>query len=254
VLRSAPKVAAPFRRLFFDIETSLQKAVVWGTGKQYIGPENITDTYGIICISWKWQGEKVTHCRAWESLDDKALLEYFVPIMHSADQIVAHNGDRFDTPWIRTRCLLHGIPMSPEFVSIDTLKAAWSRFRFPKGSRLDAIAEFLGLGRKIHARLELWKGCLAEDPKALNRMMTYNRQDVRVLEAIYEMMAPYLLPKTHRGASLIECPDGCGKTMTVQKRRPTAKGSRMVQLQCRSCGTYLSVAESRYEKARKAAV
>jgi DNA polymerase III epsilon subunit-like protein len=245
-------VAAPWKRLFFDIETSLQEAVLWSTGKQYVGPDNITVEHGIICISWKWHGAKPVYSLTWdENLDDRAMLSRFVPIMHSADEIVGHNSDRFDTPWIRARCVLQGIPMSPDFTSVDTLKGVRSKLRRTRGNRLDAIAESMGLPRKLPTGgIGLWKRCLEHDAAALRAMVRYNKQDVRVLELVYDRLAPYLPAKSHRGASLIECPEGCGRAMTVQKRRPTATRYRKVQLQCQRCGKYLTLAESRYDKAK----
>jgi len=253
--RSAPKVAAPFRRLFFDIETSPNVGLFWRPGRQIsIGHENIIKERAIICVAWRWQGAKVTRCVTWdEQQNDRALLERFVGVMHTADEIVGHNSDRFDTPWIRTRCLVHGIPMSPEFVSIDTLKAARGRFRF-NSNRLDYIARFLDEGGKKPTSFGLWKSILLDnDAAALRKMVDYCKHDVVILERVYEKMAPYLLVKTHRGAhkSLSACPE-CGSMDTiVNKRRVSAAGHRKVQYSCNACGKYHSIAESRYEKAKE---
>jgi DNA polymerase elongation subunit (family B) len=39
---------------------------------------------------------------------DKAMIKAFLKVMAQADEIVAHNGDKFDLKWLRTRALLHG--------------------------------------------------------------------------------------------------------------------------------------------------
>jgi uncharacterized protein YprB with RNaseH-like and TPR domain len=256
-LSASPAIsAAPqrTRRLFFDIETSLADAVVWGTGKQYVGPENITKEPAIICVAWKWEGKGGTRCLAWDDQhDDRALLAEFVEIMHSADEIVTHNGDHFDTPWIRTRCLKHGLPMSPEFVSIDTLKSSRSRFRFPYGNRLDSIARFLELGRKKPTGvLDLWKAVGAGDANALRKMVAYCRHDVDLLASTWGMMMPYLPAKANRAEGASQCPECASRNVSIQKHRVTAAGYRKTQFQCGDCGKYHSVATSRFEKARGA--
>jgi uncharacterized protein YprB with RNaseH-like and TPR domain len=253
---SAPNGArhGRFRRLFFDIETSLQEAVVWGTGKQYVGPDNITRTHGIVCVAWKWEASKHTRCLTWdENLCDKAMLTEFVDVMHSADEIVGHNDDRFDTPWIRTRCLLHGIPMSPDFISIDTLKASRSKFRFPMGNRLDSIARFLELGRKLPTGLDLWKSVLAGDAASLRKMVAYCKHDVALLEQVWGMLTPYLPVKTNRARHMHECPECGSADVIVCKHRTTAQGYQKVQFQCKRCGKFHTVAQSRYDKAKEAA-
>jgi len=223
------------------------EALVWATGKQYVGPDNITKAHGIICIAWKWAGAKVTRCLTWdEQRCDRTMLEEFVAVMHSADEVVTHNGDRFDTPWIRTRCVLHGIPMSPDFVSIDTLKASRSKLRFPMGNRLDSIARFLDLGRKMPTGFELWKRVLGGDPAAKRKMVAYCKHDVALLEAVWERLMPYLPAKMNRALHRDECPECGSASVIVCKHRVTAQGYAKVQFQCKDCGKFHTVAKSRF--------
>ena len=80
-------------------------------------------------------------------------------VANLANEMVGHNGDKFDLAWIRTRCLFHKIEMFPAYVTIDTLKIARSKFRF-NSNRLNYIADFLGLGQKIKTEYSLWKDIL----------------------------------------------------------------------------------------------
>ena len=252
---SAPKVTPPFRRLFFDIETSPNVGLFWNPGyKISISHENIVRERAIICIAWKWEGRRNTHCRTWDKDQcDRAMLEEFVTVMHSATETVAHNGDRFDTPWIRTRCVLHGIPMSPEFVSIDTLKSARSKFRF-NSNRLDYLARFLLGDQKRQTGFDLWKRVLLDkDEAALRKMVDYCKHDVRLLEEVWGKLAPYLPAKSNRANGASQCPECSSRNVTVQKRRVTAAGYRKTQFQCGDCGKYHSVATSRFEKAKEVA-
>src|SRR5947207_1917027 len=114
-----------FRRLYLDIEVSPDIVFTWETGfKLTISPENIIKERAIICIAWNWEDETTVHCETWDDGDDYKLLKKFVPIMESATEIVGHNSDKFDVPWIKTRAMYHGIPIRPGLVTSDTYQWA----------------------------------------------------------------------------------------------------------------------------------
>ena len=54
--------------------------------------------------------------------------------MDKADEIISHNGKRFDTPWIRTRALKHDIPMRHTYNEIDTYKMCKKYLNLPSNS------------------------------------------------------------------------------------------------------------------------
>src|SRR4029078_6764055 len=116
------------KRLIFDIETSPNIGMFWSAGyKQNIDYSNIIKERAIICICFKWEGQKKVHALTWdENQDDKAMLETFIEIANEADELVGHNGDKFDLAWIRTRCLFHVIQMFPKYITVDTLKISRS--------------------------------------------------------------------------------------------------------------------------------
>ena len=112
------------KRLYFDIETSPNVGLFWSAGyKQNIDYSNIIKERAIICICYKWEDEKETYALTWDSKqDDKKMLIEFIKIANQADELIGHNGDKFDLAWIRTRCLFHKIDMFPKYTTIDTLK------------------------------------------------------------------------------------------------------------------------------------
>ena len=88
----------------------------------------------------------------------------FIKIANTADELVAHNGDKFDIKKLRTRCIYHRIPMFPKYQSLDTLKKAKDNFSFISNS-LNAIANYLGLGSKMpHEGFGLWIKCMRKVP------------------------------------------------------------------------------------------
>ena len=70
--------------------------------------------------------------------------------LDKADEIIAHNGDRFDIKWIRTRAVYHGLQMKHTYNSIDTLKVAKKYLNLPS-NKLAEICSYYGLEAKRDA-------------------------------------------------------------------------------------------------------
>lgn len=249
-LRMLAKRTQP-RRLFWDCETSPNVVYSWRVGyKIAINFENIVEERALVCIGYKWQGGPV-QCLTWHKGDDKAMLQQFVPILESADEVVAHYGDKFDLPWVRARAAFHGIPVSPYIKTIDTKAQAARNFYF-NSNRLDYLGQFLGLGKKIETDFQLWKDVVAGDEAALARMVRYCKQDVKLLERVYLRMESYNKPKTHqgvvRGGLCADCP-GCGSADTIRiGQQVSGLGVRKPTMQCKSCGRKFTVSRRELER------
>lgn len=182
----------PKRKLFFDIETSPNIALSWRIGRDVsLSHDDILQERAIICICYKWDGEKEVHSLQWNKGNDKEVMKKFSKIIDSADEVVTQNGDAFDIKWIRTRAIYHNIPLSPKFNSIDTLKMARAGFKF-NSNKLDYMGKFLGVGGKIETTYDLWKDILLKNcPKAMKKMVDYCKIDVVRLEEVYNRLQPY---------------------------------------------------------------
>lgn len=187
--------------LIYDIETSPNIGWFWRSGyKQNIGPNQILEERKVICVSYKWLGEDQVYNLSWDkNKDDKFLIEQFVEVLNEADLIVAHNGENFDLKWLRTRALIHGIDMLPNYRQFDTLKVAKSKL-YLNSNRLDYIAKLLGFEGKIHTSPELWsKVIILNDREALKDMLEYCDEDVRQLEKVYNRLKYIENPYFHKG-------------------------------------------------------
>jgi RNase P subunit RPR2 len=241
------------KRLFFDIETSPNIGLFWSAGyKQRIDYDNITVERKIICICYKWGGQKKVYSLTWDNKKqcDKKLLKAFIEVANTADELVGHNGDRYDLAFIRTRCAIHELPMFPNYITIDTLKIAKNKFRF-NSNRLDYIGQVLGLGKKIKTEYSLWKDIvLKRCEQSLKKMVVYCKQDVNLLESVYNRLSSHYPHKTHfgvhRGRTKSSCPHCESYNTKFVNRRVTAAGSKRVQLQCNDCGKYHTIAEKDY--------
>lgn len=242
------------KRLFFDIETSPNIGLFWQPGHEIsVGYESIIKERGIICCSYKWSGDSKPQTVHWtrKSQDDTRVVERMADLIAEADEVVTHNGDRFDITWIRGRALRIGKPFPPRLVSYDT--CAISRRLFNLNShRLDYLSQYLGIGGKLPTGYDLWKRVLLhKDNKALDQMIAYCERDVVLLEKVFERIKPYVVARSHVSGECRECPE-CGKEkLTVRGYRTTESGARSVKLWCSACGKWTSMPEGRWKKANK---
>ena len=239
-----PELVTKRRRLFFDIETSPNVGLFWQAGyKQRIDYSNIIKERAIICICYKWEGEKEVYSLQWDKKQcDKKMLTEFVQIANQADELVGHNGDKFDLPWVRGRCVHHRIEMFPTYNTIDTLKISRNKFRF-NSNRLDYIASYLGIGRKIKTDFNLWKDIvLGHSETAMDKMVKYCKGDVKLLEHVYNRIKGHTEPKLHYGvifgSDRGDCPECGSDDLTKVKGRTTKTGLKKIQVKCNTCGTY----------------
>lgn len=236
-----------FKRLFFDIETSYCLAWCWGTSfKTQITYDQILKDSAIICICYKWQGSDKIYHLEWNKGDDKAMIMKFYDILIDADEVVGHNGDRFDIPKFRTRCLLHGIKSMPEIKSIDTLKISRNKFKF-KSNKLDNIGKELGFGgKKDTGGIDLWHDIIQRNSKrAMKEMVDYCKRDVELLEKVFMKLEGFSKHKTHigvfSGENKCSCPYCASGRYRVKDRRVNATGGIRVVLQCLDCIKYYNV-------------
>ena len=242
------------KRLFFDIETSFNVGIFWRSGYNLnINPGDIIHERAIICICYKWEGQDEVHSLEWDSKQsDKAMLKKFLKVMAQATEIVAHNGDRFDMKWIRTRCLFHNLGMPPIHNTIDTLKEAKRYFNF-NSNKLDYIAKFLGVGAKMDTGgLDLWKDIVfKKSPDAMAKMVAYCKMDVTVLESVFDKLNLYTQSKVNyailTGGDKFDCPQ-CGTTnIRYNKKVTTSAGTIHHWLICNPCNKYFKVNNKTYE-------
>ena len=230
------------KRLFYDIETSQYEVRSFRIGYNLnLHYDNIKKLAKIICISWGWEGEDKVHNLRWDkNMCDKEMLSKFIMELNKADEIVAHNGDRFDIKWIRTRALYHGIPMKNKYRSLDTLKKAKQNFNFPN-NKLDTIARFLGVGAKVeHDGMKMWDAVQDGDKYYLDEMVKYCDGDIIVLQDVYFAMQSYITHNTHVGASngnlKASCASCGSEDISLVKNNFTALGTIKREVECNSCG------------------
>ena len=219
----------------------------WRAGyKINLTHDNIIQERAIICVCYKWEGEEEVHCIKWNKGNDKKLVEKFSKIISEADEIVAHNGNKFDLKWFNTRNLIHNLPPIPQYKTVDTLTIARKHF-YLNSNRLDYLGKILLNEGKINAPYDLWKRiCLHNEPSAMDDMVRYCQKDVELLERVWKKLSAYDKPKSHAGVmnglERWTCPHCGSEDVKVSKTRVTPAGMIQKQMQCGSCHRYYSIA------------
>ena len=175
------------RILLFDIESA--------------GVQGLRADRGfVVCFGYKWLGEKDTHVLTIKDYpktfrhdcqDDAALLGDVLKILEEADLVVAHYGQKFDLPFLRSRLARAGLNPVPQTRNTDTCLIARSYFKL-SSNRLDNLAQFLGCNeRKMEKGRgwpDWWMGTLKGDKASIDAIANYCKQDVRTLEAVFLKM------------------------------------------------------------------
>lgn len=226
--------------LFYDIETSPNLAYVWGKYEQnVIAYETERE---MLSFAYSWLGSDEVVCMTREGLpSDVTIVKALSSLINSADVIVAHNGDKFDRKFLKTRMIYWKLRPLAINCSVDTLKVAKTYFSF-NGNSLNDLCVHLEIGKKVATPgFEMWKGCLTNDKKSWALMAKYNKKDVVLLKKLYERFLPWI--ENHPNLKKLMnpydreagCPTCFSKALAKQGIRPTARGA-MQRWGCTSCG------------------
>jgi DNA polymerase elongation subunit (family B) len=234
--------------LFWDVETSYLMARIWAPGRKIsVSHKQLVEGYDqprIICIAYKWLGEKQTHFLDWgaQEQDPKPMLTEFSRVISSADLSIGHNVDKFDLRQLNTALLLADLPPLPPHTTEDTLKQMRKYFSMPSNT-LDYVSHQLTNSPKTKLDWQDWVAVVeGKDSKALNRMIKYCMQDVRALEKVYQRIAPYCEPKMHAGIAQFDdreaCPR-CGAPASQQIKNgvKVLKSGKYQRFHCQACGS-----------------
>lgn len=245
-------VKQKIRRLYYDLEVSPNVVLAWRAGYDLSIPyDSIISERKIICIGYLWDEDVKPHVLTWDkNQDDKELLKEFVEIANQADELVAHFGDRFDIKWFRTRCLFHKLPPLPDYKTIDTKSLASKLFYF-NSNKLNYLSDFLGHGKKLETKFDLWKDILLHNDKdSLAYMAKYCGIDCVRLRSVHRDLAKYAKPKTHAGVlaggDKWQCPRTGTTNVIKSKTRVTAAGTIAHQMKSLVDGSYFQISDTAY--------
>lgn len=160
-------------------------------------------------------------------------------MLSEADAVVHFNGKRFDIPTLNKEFLLHGLTPPAPYKQIDLLQVTKKQFRFPS-NKLDYVSQVLGLGSKLHHKgHELWVGCMKNQPKDWKVMEKYNKQDVILLEKLYNRLLPWITNHPNTGVYIGRpvCTN-CGSSKLQKRGLARTQAQSYTRYQCQGCGKW----------------
>lgn len=123
--------------------------------------------------------------------DDSKIVRDIVKTLLNYDIWCAHNGARFDVPFLRSRMLRAGMEPLPAKKLVDPVLLARSKLKLSYNS-LEKVAEHLGCNSKTEVRPEMWlRASLDGSREAMNYIVEHCVQDVLVLEKVIGRLKEY---------------------------------------------------------------
>ncbi len=182
VLALKPKVDLDF--VSFDIETTGLRAdfsVVLSTVIKPFGqPPKI------------YRADEYPAWKAGHKADDRDICCDITNELSKHAIIVTHYGSGYDLPYTRAKLIRYGLPPIPPMFALDTYRIAKANMLVSR-RRLEALAEYLKLGKKSAVEGNLWmEAAMNGDKKAMDAIVAHNVQDCELLERLASLLFPYL--------------------------------------------------------------
>jgi len=171
----------------------------------------------------------------------------FIPkiyeMVDEADAVVHYNGQSFDMKHLNREFLLAKLDPPSKYMNIDLLSTVRKNFRFAS-NKLEWASIQMGYEGKIQNRgFQLWLDCMNGDASAWREMKSYNIQDVRLLEDMYDELLPWI--KNHPNWGLYVDADknrictNCGSSRVKKNGFERTRVRTYRRYRCLRCGTPL---------------
>lgn len=240
--------------LHLDIETAPHLAAVWGLWGENIPIDRLLKPGYTLCWAAKWHGEKPVYFDSILS-GHRTMIRGIHKLLTEADAVCHYNGLKFDIPTLNKEFLLLGLKPPAPYKNIDLYTVVKRRFLMAS-NKLDFVAQQLELGEKVkHRGFQLWLDCMAKKPDAMKEMETYNRQDVVLLERVYETLLPWIPNHPNRSVyGGFACCPNCASENSQARGFAVARTVRYQRFQCQDCGTWFRKPHGETTRDRRIAV
>jgi len=227
--------------LLLDIETAPHVCFVWDLFEQRIPIDRVISSGYTLCWSAKWVGNsEVMYDSVYDS-GPKKMLERVHKLLDEADAVIHYNGSSFDVPRLNREFLIHGLGPPAPYRQIDIYRVVKATFGFAS-KKLDFVLKELGLeGKEKHRGMDLWKGCMNQDPECWAEMKRYNCGDVSKLEPLYMRVRPWIRVHPNAGTydepGLPVCPN-CGSGHLQRRGYAHTPVGKYGRWRCMGCGKW----------------
>lgn len=207
----------------------------------------------IICAAARWVGQREFYTWRIDEGDgygktprsyfnDSHIVAGLIPLLEEADAVLAYYGTGFDVPFVNTRAVANKIKPPSPFTVIDPWKTARSKLKLERNS-MAAVAELFDTPhQKQHIPWPEWQRAQFGDSKAIDKLLKYNVQDVRVLEEVYYGIRPLIADHPYLGVPVVgkspklRCP-ACGSEKSWSFGHRHTKCYRVFRRRCTKCQT-----------------
>lgn len=186
------------RLLILDVETSPLVGYSFGIWNTNINAMNqIVEHPRMLCFGARFVGEKKIHFASEYHDGRRPMLEQLHALLDETDFVVGWNSARFDRPWIDGEFDKEGLGPTAPSADIDLMRVAKKQFRLIS-YKLDYVAQHhYGLpGKVAHQGFTLWSDAIHGDEltqaRAWKKMKAYQLGDIRVTEAVFHRMKPWI--------------------------------------------------------------
>ena len=121
-------------------------------------------------------------------------MKLLIEELNEYDLIVTYYGTGFDNKFMRTRAMILELPGFPTFGQLkhyDVYYSVKSRMSL-YSNRLAVATQALGIEGKTPLPPEIWGPGRLGYPSAMALIEEHNREDVKILENLYEEIVPYV--------------------------------------------------------------
>lgn len=244
------------RKLILDIETKPMTLRGFGLRDQNFSIDQIVDAGGMLSFAAQWAGERKVEFRSVWGDGERNLIRYASEFLDEADAVVGWNSQKFDTRWVQGQQARFKLKRTSPFVNVDLMRSARRYFALPS-YKLDFVANFLGLGRKLDTGgFSLWAGVMDGDERARKLMQRYNIYDTKLTGQVFERMLAggwvHGLPNCAIEGDHA-CPH-CASTRLQARGFAHSKTRRYRRWQCSDCGGWSQSVHSEPGSAKLKAV
>lgn len=228
------------KKLHIDIETAPTQAYCWGMWDQNINAEMIIEPGYILSYAAKWDGADEVIFNSINRASKRQFLMSVHALLSEADVVIHYNGKKFDIPTLNREFVLIGLLPPATYKQVDLLQVVRKHFKFPH-NKLDYVAKALGCGgKKKHAGIETWKGCMRNDPESWAIMQEYNVEDVMILERLYKKLLPWINNHPNFGVynNLADVCPNCGSRHLQRRGFSYTNVGKYQRFQCVDCGAW----------------
>lgn len=231
--------------LISDIETSFIKFYGFSPYNKYVHQDNLIEDWLLLTTSSKWLFEEETFDFKLSkeellSRDDRRITEEMWKLLDNADIVVFYNGKKFDQKKLNAKFLQYRLGLPSPYVLVDPYLTVKDKFSLTY-SGLDAVCNLLGIEGKLQNEKGLWHKVMGGDEEALERMLIYNIQDIKILEKVYLELRPYMNNHPNLGLYIADdvasCPT-CGSENLDWNLKTDyiTSVNRYTAFKCKCCG------------------